>query len=83
MSEEEFTVYCPKEKKDVPVWYCTGSFWQGREPCPELIEATIKGPERKAERKCELDNELRRNEAKVKGSQEEKEEQEAEEKEAD
>jgi len=24
MSEEELTVYCPKEGKDVPVWYCAG-----------------------------------------------------------
>ena len=26
-------VYCPKEGKKVPVWYCLGSFSQGRLPC--------------------------------------------------
>ena len=28
-------VYCPKEKKKVPVWYCTGSFTQNRKKCQE------------------------------------------------
>lgn len=27
-------VYCPKDKKKLPVWYCLGSFVQQREPCP-------------------------------------------------
>ena len=45
------TVYCPKEKKDVPVWYCLGSFTQGREKCPHIIKATVYGGET-AEVKC-------------------------------
>jgi nitrite reductase/ring-hydroxylating ferredoxin subunit len=27
-------VYCPKDKKKVPVWYCIGSFFQKRKTCP-------------------------------------------------
>lgn len=23
-------VYCPKENRDVPIWWCTGSFWRLR-----------------------------------------------------
>lgn len=34
-------VYCPKEGKKVPVWYCLGSFTQKRGKCPHLIRATI------------------------------------------
>lgn len=36
------TVFCPKEGKKVPVWYCIGSFVQGREMCPDLIEITVR-----------------------------------------
>lgn len=32
------TVFC---EKDVPVWYCLGSFTQRREPCPEMIELVL------------------------------------------
>ena len=52
---KELTVYCPKEGKDVPVYWCTGSYVQRREMCPDLIEIRINYPERKAERKCKLD----------------------------
>ena len=35
-------VYCPKEKKKVPVWYCLGSFSQNRPPCSSWSgEATV------------------------------------------
>lgn len=34
MNEKEAPkVYCPKEKKKVPVWYCLGSFTQQRPTC--------------------------------------------------
>lgn len=46
-------VYCPKEKKKVPVWYCLGSLTQRRPKCPELIRAVIHGGER-AEVECKL-----------------------------
>ena len=36
-------VYCPKEGKEVPVWYCLGSLTQQRELCPYLAKATIYG----------------------------------------
>jgi len=39
------TVYCPKDKKQVPIWYCLGSFTQGRETCPRLIMAEVHGGE--------------------------------------
>jgi len=35
------TVFCPKEGKEVPVWYCVGSFVQQREPCPNVEKATV------------------------------------------
>lgn len=47
-------VYCPKEEKEVPVWYCLGSFTQGRPVCPHLIKATVHGGE-SAEVECKLD----------------------------
>lgn len=34
-------VYCKKEDKDVPIWYCIGSFFQGRRPCPHNAGATV------------------------------------------
>ena len=46
-------VYCPKEEKAVPVWYCLGSLTQGREPCPHLIKATVHGGQA-AEVECKL-----------------------------
>lgn len=35
------TVYCPKECKEVPCWYCLGNVTQGRETCSSLIRAVI------------------------------------------
>jgi len=37
------TVYCPKDAKRVPIWYCLGSFTQGREKCSYLISAVVHG----------------------------------------
>ena len=45
-------VYCPKEKKKVPIWYCLGSYWQRRLPCAELIEATVNLAEDRASVRC-------------------------------
>lgn len=32
-------VYCPREGRDVPVWWCIGSYVQGKGTCKELIKA--------------------------------------------
>lgn len=32
------TVFCPKEGKKVPIWYCMGSFVQQRKPCPHMVK---------------------------------------------
>ena len=34
-------VFCPKEEKKVPIWWCLGSFTQKKEICPNLIKATV------------------------------------------
>ena len=49
-------VYCPKDKEKVPIWYCIGSFIQGRKPCYELIELKVDGDN--ATVKCNKDNVL-------------------------
>lgn len=45
-------VYCPKEEKEVPVWYCIGSYIEQKKGCPELIEATVRVVDNSAEVKC-------------------------------
>ena len=45
-------VYCPKENRKVPIWWCIGSFMQQRAACPELLEATVRIAEGYAEVKC-------------------------------
>jgi L-amino acid N-acyltransferase YncA len=45
-------VFCPKEGKKVPVWYCIGSFTQQRKACLHCVEATIYYG-KKAEVKCD------------------------------
>lgn len=45
-------VYCPKEKKEVPIWMCLGSFLQQTPLCQELLEATVKIAEDYASVKC-------------------------------
>ena len=45
------TVYCPKEQKEVPIWYCLGSFTHGRVKCSYLVSAVVYGGE-SAEVEC-------------------------------
>jgi len=45
-------VYCKKEKKEVPIWWCLGSYIQGREKCDNLIEMRVKMVENYASVKC-------------------------------
>ena len=45
-------VYCPQEGRDVPIWWCLGSFVQQRTMCPEVLEATVKIAEDFADVKC-------------------------------
>jgi len=46
------TVYCPKEKKNVPIWVCLGSFMQQKETCSHLIEAKVSLAKKQARVKC-------------------------------
>ena len=48
------TVYCPKEKRRVPIYWCLGSFMQQREICPNLIKAMVSIAENHAEVECKL-----------------------------
>ncbi len=34
-------VFCEKEGKEVPIWWCLGSYWQGRAKCPHNVGASI------------------------------------------
>ena len=45
-------VYCPKEDREVPIWWCLGSFMQQRALCPELLEATVDFSKDYAKVKC-------------------------------
>ncbi len=45
-------VYCPKEGRDVPFWWCLGSYFQGKETCKDLGVATVNFPEDFADVKC-------------------------------
>lgn len=56
-SDEEILVYCRKDKKDVPIWFCLGSFIQRRKPCPHMVEMKVDGPKKKAKVKCDWKNE--------------------------
>jgi hypothetical protein len=44
-------VFCPKEQKEVYIWYCLGSFMQQRKTCPHCVEVTVHYG-KKAEVKC-------------------------------
>ena len=46
-------VYCPKDKKMVPIWYCLGSPFQQRMPCPDIISATVDMRKDLAEVNCD------------------------------
>jgi len=45
-------VHCEKEDRLVPIWWCMGSFMQGKDPCPELLEVFYDGPNNTAKVKC-------------------------------
>lgn len=45
-------VYCEKERKRVPIWWCLGSLMQQRNACPSLVEARVNYRTMKAEVKC-------------------------------
>ena len=45
-------LYCPLEGRKVPVWWCVGSFVQGKAACDELIEATVDISKDFADVKC-------------------------------
>lgn len=45
-------VYCPKEGRDVPIWFCLGSFVQGKKHFKDLIEATVNFTEDFVDVKC-------------------------------
>ena len=51
-------IYCPVEGEKVPVWYCLGSFMQGRPGCKQLEEATVKIAENFCEVKCKPRSEM-------------------------
>ena len=45
-------VYCPRENRRVPIWWCLGSFVKKRAPCPFLVEARVDYGTMKAKVKC-------------------------------
>lgn len=45
-------VHCPKEDREVPIWWCLGSFMQQRSMFPELLEATVNIAEDYAKVRC-------------------------------
>lgn len=51
-------VYCPKEERDVPVWWCLGSFVQQRMTCPELLKAMVDISKDYAEVECQAQTEV-------------------------
>jgi len=55
-------VHCPKEDREVSIWWCLGSFIEQRMKCPELLEATVNIPENYAEVKCKAQKEARETE---------------------
>ena len=59
-------VYCPKEKRKVPIWFCLGSYTRQRAKCPELLKATVKIAEGYAKVKCKAQR-LTKREKKVNG----------------
>lgn len=36
-------VYCPKDKRKVPIWFCLGNITQHIETCPYLVRAEFHG----------------------------------------
>lgn len=50
-------VYCPKEGREVSVWFCLGSFVQQRMTCSELLEAWVSIVENYAKVRCKAQEE--------------------------
>ena len=59
-------VYCPKEDREVPIWFCLGSFIQQRPVCPELLEATVDFSKDYAKVKCKAQNSINKKEKELK-----------------
>jgi len=51
LAPDKWKVWCPKENKMVPIWYCLGSYVQQRKTCPDLIKGTV-FPDGRAKVKC-------------------------------
>jgi len=51
LAPDKWKVWCPKENKQVPIWYCLGSYVKQRKTCPDLIEGTVY-PSGRAKVKC-------------------------------
>lgn len=49
---DSLKVYCNKEKREVPVYWCLGSYLKSHLPCAELLEATVSVKESRATVKC-------------------------------
>ncbi len=41
--DEAPKVYCYKYDREVPIWWCLGSYIQRRSPCQELEELKVDG----------------------------------------
>ena len=63
VDEEEFVeIYCPMDKKKVPVWHCVGSFIQRKDVCKNWAgEAVINPKIKTAKVLCMYEEEERKN----------------------
>ncbi len=50
-------VYCLREDREVPIWFCLGSFMQQRAMCQELLTATVDISKDYAEVTCKAQKE--------------------------
>jgi len=60
--DEAPKVYCPKEEREVPIWFCLGSFIQQRPVCPELLKATVDIAKDYAKVKCKAQKSIKKEE---------------------
>lgn len=51
-------IYCPEEGKEVPIWFCLGSYAMMRRGCEHLEEATVKLAENFCDVKCKPRSEM-------------------------
>lgn len=47
-------VYCPKERKRVPIWWCLGSLVQAKERCPYMVKAEADYKKMEARVRCDF-----------------------------